>query len=386
MRKNYILTAFFAVSLISAQHVGINTSNPDTSSVLDVVSSTKGFLAPRINLTSSTMDLDGAAGQAAGLLVYNNGTTLSKGYYFWNGSEWRTIDNSTSVAPSVSSIDCTTAILSPSMYTTGIPFTGIMKISYAGGNGSNYPGGSPITVNGLSFQLQAGKLAAGAGELIFNVSGTPTVTSPTTTTVPINNTIVPFYTGSCNAIVGGQDIAEIKIAATIGPLKLTNDPSTGYDRILTSPDGKFSVRVVVSNTPPNNGFDLADLQIRSNSGTPTIMWNGATEYVTSGQIVYGNNGMTFPAQGVWYGNGGASGTTMGGGITDAWGDPDVYYGSPEYRRYTWTTTNGSDQTMYILTFMMGAANFGPANATNCPGGTCTTTKAFLRIEQVRSTN
>ncbi|MCW3161910.1 hypothetical protein [Chryseobacterium oryctis] len=385
-KKTYIITLFLAISKLSAQHVGINTTTPDTSSVLDIVSNSKGLLAPRVSLDSSTMDLDGNPGQAEGLLVYNTGTVLPKGYYFWNGTEWRTIDNSTSIAPSVAGIDCTTAILSPSTYTAGTPFTGIMKVSYTGGNGGNYSGGSTITVNGLDFKLQGGQLAVGTGELIFNVTGTPTITSPISTTVPINSTSVSFFSGSCNAVIGGQDTAEIKTVATMGPLRLTNDPAAGYDRILTTPDGKFSVRVVVSATAPNNGFDLADLQIRSNSGTPTIMWNAGIEYVSNGQFVNGNNGMTFPAQGVWYGNSGGNGTTMGSTITNAWGDPDVYYNSPEYRRYTWTTTDPSDQTMYILTFMMGAANFGPANATNCPNGVCSTTKAFLKIDQIRSIN
>jgi hypothetical protein len=25
--------------------------------------------------------------------------------------------------------------------------------------------------------------------------------------------------------------------------------------------------------------------------------------------------------------------------TSTWSDPDVFYGAPEYRRYTWTNTN-----------------------------------------------
>ena len=67
-----------------------------------------------------------------------------------------------------------------------------------------------------------------------------------------------------------------------------------------------------------------------------------------------------------------------------WGDPGVYAGGmPEQRIYAWTTNNGADKSFYKMYFMMGSstpANVG--NATNCPGGTCNTTKAFFTIDQI----
>lgn len=148
---------------------------------------------------------------------------------------------------------------------------------------------------------------------------------------------------------------------------------------MTSPDGKYSVRAVINQ---GGAFSETDLQIRSNVGTPTIMANLNTQYV-NGAITYGNNGTTFPVVGKWYGNGGGSGTTFYEGITQAWGDPDVYFVSPEYRRYTWTSTDSNDKTMYIMTFMMGAPSPALiANATNCPNGVCTSTKVYLKIEQI----
>ncbi|MDD2963976.1 MAG: tail fiber domain-containing protein [Bacteroidales bacterium] len=65
-----------------AQSVGINSdgSAPDGSAMLDVKSTNKGFLAPRV---SSTGDV---ASPATGLLVYQTGGT--PGYYYYNGSSW----------------------------------------------------------------------------------------------------------------------------------------------------------------------------------------------------------------------------------------------------------------------------------------------------------
>lgn len=379
--KKLVLIFAFASQIANAQ-VGIQTASPDLSSVLDVVANNKGVLIPRISLTSSTVDLDGAAGQATGLLVFNTGGVFEKGFYYWDGATWKGILNSTAKNPAIGSLLCLEAELYPSSYTAGVPYNGTLTVPYTEGNGGMFSSGSPVTVNGLTFVLQGDKLNNGNGQLVFNVSGTPAVSSPAATTVTINNVLAPFFTGSCVATVGDIDSGEIKVSSTIGPLYLTTTPANGYYRYVTSPDGKFSVCVFVE-----TGLYIAyaDLKIRSNIGTPSIMWNAGVEYVTNGQMIYGNNGMTFPSAGVWYGNGGGVGTTMGTGVGEAWGDPDVYYFSPEYRRYTWTTTDSSDKTMYTLTFMLGAPDaLVLANTTNCPGGTCTTTKAFLKIEQIKA--
>lgn len=63
---------------MSFSQVGIGTQNPDKSSILDITSTNKGVLLPRVNLTSATMDLDANAAttQPAGMLVYNSAEQL----------------------------------------------------------------------------------------------------------------------------------------------------------------------------------------------------------------------------------------------------------------------------------------------------------------------
>lgn len=73
--------------------VGIGTGTPDVSAKLQVDATNKGFLPPRLNLTSNTMDLDGISGQIEGLMVYNTNTSVvnglsGKGLYYWDGSVW----------------------------------------------------------------------------------------------------------------------------------------------------------------------------------------------------------------------------------------------------------------------------------------------------------
>ena len=66
--------------------VGIGTTNPNVSSMLDITSTNSGLLIPRIALTSTT-DVATIASPIVSLLIYNSGFTPN-GYYYWNGSVW----------------------------------------------------------------------------------------------------------------------------------------------------------------------------------------------------------------------------------------------------------------------------------------------------------
>lgn len=76
MKKNTMKTKllFLTVMTVSSvslfAQVGINTTTPDPSSVLDIVSTNKGLLIPRVSLTGST-DVTTIPNPANGLLVYN---------------------------------------------------------------------------------------------------------------------------------------------------------------------------------------------------------------------------------------------------------------------------------------------------------------------------
>ena len=84
---------------------GIGTTTPNASAKLDVYSTNKGFLPPRVTLTSVT-DATTIASPAEGLLVYNLGSVgLQAGYYYWNGANWATIATATSAGNGVTSMD-----------------------------------------------------------------------------------------------------------------------------------------------------------------------------------------------------------------------------------------------------------------------------------------
>lgn len=63
-------------------NVGIGTTTPNNSAVLDLTSTSKGFLAPRMTQAQRTA----IATPANGLVVYQ--TDNSSGFYYYNGTSW----------------------------------------------------------------------------------------------------------------------------------------------------------------------------------------------------------------------------------------------------------------------------------------------------------
>ena len=87
--------------------VGINTTTPDSSSILDISATDKGILIPRVFLVNiSSTQLDGVNTAANGLLIYNtNATTIGGngiGFYVFNGTNWEKV---TTTADSVGGSD-----------------------------------------------------------------------------------------------------------------------------------------------------------------------------------------------------------------------------------------------------------------------------------------
>ncbi|WP_050009494.1 hypothetical protein [Flavobacterium sp. B17] len=114
----------------SSGSVGIGTSLPDASAALDVNSTNKGFLPPRVALNSKT-DVSTISSPTAGLLVYNTGTgsLKSAGMYYWDGSQWTSLkgDGGNSSATDLNVGETRTAVITvpTSSFTAGS--TGISR-------------------------------------------------------------------------------------------------------------------------------------------------------------------------------------------------------------------------------------------------------------------
>ena len=94
--KTFGLLFFGLFALLGHCQTGIGTTTPNASARLEVASTDRGFLPPRVALTAtnSFTPILGTSSAATGLLVYNTATTTNipnnvvPGYYYWNGTAW----------------------------------------------------------------------------------------------------------------------------------------------------------------------------------------------------------------------------------------------------------------------------------------------------------
>ncbi|WP_412464290.1 hypothetical protein [Flavobacterium mekongense] len=87
--KTKLTVLFLLLSISLRAQVGIGTTTPDASALLEVKSTSKGLLIPRVALQSTT-DVTTIAAPATGLLVYNTAAhnDVLTGFYYWEGS-WK---------------------------------------------------------------------------------------------------------------------------------------------------------------------------------------------------------------------------------------------------------------------------------------------------------
>jgi hypothetical protein len=390
------IVVLFSIRNYSIAQVGIGTNTPNANAKLEVVSTNQGVLVPRVNLTSKTLDLnaDGdnnVSNQPIGLLVYNTGTVLVKGFCYWTGTEWRVLVNSSAELASAT-LSCSEATLDPQQQIanpTAITAGTTMKVPYILGNGGNFTGVT-LTSTGnsnVTATISSGKLETGSGYLIFNVSGTPTTAQNSPTGISFD--LTPFKTANpsislspSNGVVtvGTQTEAKVVTTAVMDYLKPVSPD--GYAVSLNTPDGKFSIRVFLDHTggtwPAGNTTQVqyANVQIRSIGATRTIMWNQFGGYGGGNNTSTAASGgsLQIPAN-TW---GGSLNNTFNAGFN--WADAGIYQGAnsgPEFRFYSWITQGASEKTAYIATIMAGTN--GAITSADY-----TTMKVFIKIEQIIS--
>ncbi|MBC5835996.1 hypothetical protein G6N05_14205 [Flavobacterium sp. F372] len=92
--KKIVFTLLLFPLFIQAQ-VGINTTTPDASSMLDINATDKGLLIPRVSIPNLNAASPITA-PAISLLVYNTNTTTGAGFYYWDGTKWTPFTGGTS--------------------------------------------------------------------------------------------------------------------------------------------------------------------------------------------------------------------------------------------------------------------------------------------------
>ncbi|RNA60437.1 hypothetical protein D1631_18725 [Chryseobacterium nematophagum] len=158
--------------------IGMGTTSPHPSAILDLTSTTLGFLLPRM----SKAQMDAIAGPALGLQIYcTDCFGVDKGCVMVNDSPNPMVPNwgsmcSTNISTGViDDLQCINASTSGSLH-SGIAVSGVQTtVPYSGGHSGTYFSGSfnSTGVTGLVAHLPDGFISGGNGTLLFDIMGTP---------------------------------------------------------------------------------------------------------------------------------------------------------------------------------------------------------------------
>ena len=237
--KRFVLILVFLTyfSTLKAQ-TGIGTATPNASAKLEVYATNKGFLPPRVTLTSTT-DATTIASPAEGLLVYNLGSIgLQAGYYFWNGANWATIATGSIAGNAVSATDLVKLYSEVYSNATG-------KIAHANG----FPFTVPISGRYM-FDFSCSAYSSGTRfTLYFKVrQGTTDLASDEQTSV--NNDIRVEYNGKLEVNLQAGTTYNVYVT---GGSRNGND----YDRVY--------YKMVAGNLPINQ-YSLGDVKTGIQTG------------------------------------------------------------------------------------------------------------------------
>lgn len=235
MKKLILLTLLLPLTLFS--QVGINTTTPQASSMLDVTATDKGVLIPRISIPNLAAAAPVTA-PATSLIVYNTNAGTGIGFYYWNGTLWT-------------------------------PFTGTDDWSNSGANiYNNNTGNVGIGTNAPTTKLHIENIGAAASLINQNFE---------------TNTIAPFTTGG-NGNWATQ--TTVKNAGTYAAKSgtISDSQSTQMSHTIVIPAGGATLSFYY-NVSSESGFDYLRFYIdgvQQNQWSGTVGWTQQTYLLAAG--------------------------------------------------------------------------------------------------------
>lgn len=297
----------------SSGSVGIGTASPNASAILDVKSTTQGFLTPRMTFAQRNV----IATPATGLLIYQTNST--PGYYYYNGTAWTAVTNTYTAGTGISVTGTTITNTAPDKTVSltagsGISVTGTypnFTIASSGGgsspwltNGTNvyYNGGNVgIGTNSPLYRLQVnGDINQSTGS-VLRIGGTQVFKADNTNSnlligkgtgtaltgkhnVAIGNKALNKYTQSFNTAIGDSALSKNTDDGGGGS---TNNTAVGYAALAGDVNGIDNVAVgnaslAASTTSFNTSLGSYALNSQTSGGGNTAIGNSAMQNNTSG--------------------------------------------------------------------------------------------------------
>ena len=120
-----LLLLFVCVFTQAQVKIGNNPNTINANSLLELESTNKGFLPPRVALNDASLVAPLTGTVPAGMLVFSSGGTLADGYYYWNGAQWKLVatvgENVVTKTASATLIKTETMVLASNDITITLP-------------------------------------------------------------------------------------------------------------------------------------------------------------------------------------------------------------------------------------------------------------------------
>jgi hypothetical protein len=347
-----------AIAIQSFCQTGIGTTTPHASAKLDVSSTNKGFLPPRVILASAT-DVSTIPGPAEGLFVYNLGSVgLQAGYYYWNGANWATIATATSAGNGVTSMDMVKLYGEAHSKASG-------KI---GNSSTGFVFSVPVSGRYLfDFTSAATALGGGTNTIFFTIrQGTTVLGSDNQSSY--NNNVHVEYNGKVEVNLQAGVNYNVYNYATSGSFE-TNDFDRVYYKLVAGnvPVTGQSVDFIQASLSANQSLSsVGNISFNVSSGTGIAMTNGGFNLIANKtyklEAAIGGASGGYAYYG-WVDNnntllsGGSIGAVMkaGAAYTDAPQDKAVVYFTPT-----------SNTTVYLRVYSISGTltAYAPSTSTN----------------------
>ncbi|MDC1285683.1 hypothetical protein N8Z33_03240, partial [Flavobacteriaceae bacterium] len=281
--KHFFLFICLASQVVFAQ-VGIGTSAPLASAILDLDSTTQGFLLPRM----TQAQMVAIASPAAGLVVYCNDCTPQPGPYYYDGANFVHFTTG-SQSSALSSLDCSSAVDTGSMLQlnpnsgveTAVPYVASAQGQY---NGTSVPS---TGVLGLTATSIPGTFSS-SGNIPFYITGTPQASGTASFAITLAGQSCTFTRNVVPIpIVASIDCSSMSFPTFIQGVAVSQSISLAYTGGNGQPYASFSsstvngLRIDFNAGTLNNGSGTF---IGTLSGTPQVATTSQLFSVSFGQL------------------------------------------------------------------------------------------------------
>lgn len=298
MKKNLLLTGIalcFGIKVFSQNtfpasgSAGIGTTTPNASALLEITSTSKGLLVPRMTKTQR----DAILSPATGLLIYQTNNTA--GFYYFNGSSWTPGKIAAGANKNLGNLTAPTAVnisLLPAINNTvdlGNASNG-WKDNYL--TGSLFMDGTSFLTNGNSNVFvgdNSGASVTGSENTGTGFNTLKNTTSATYNTASGSNSMFSNLTGGSNCAYGAYSLYTNSSGS--------NNVAMGLNAMYFNTSGAKNVAIGFA-ALQNNTTGANNIAIGYNSGDHNTIGSNNTSigYFAMDQNQTGNNNVAYGNQ------------------------------------------------------------------------------------------